>query len=282
MEIITSRAHLLEWRSRLKKTKTGLAFVPTMGALHRGHLSLVDRAMSSSHSVLVSIFVNPLQFNNAQDLMRYPQTPELDLALLQQTSCDAVYMPRYEDVYAEPTPEFFDFGPLETVLEGRFRPGHFQGVAKVLHRLFSDIAPHKVILGLKDFQQFTVVRALNRQYFPDIQIEGAPTLRDEQGLAMSSRNQRLSQDEYGQAVQVAKAFNLAHQNRKGQSFSRWKNKLLDFCAALPDVTVEYLELADPTDLSPVADWFLDTDAVVLIAFYAGQTRLIDNVLLPKN
>jgi len=280
VEIITSRDHLLEWRSNVKEQKRGLTFVPTMGALHQGHLSLIHQAEAHNHRILASIFINPLQFNNPQDLALYPQTPEQDLALLEKTACDAVYIPTYEDVYAEAVPESFYFGDLERVLEGSFRPGHFQGVAKVLYRFFKDVNPQTVVLGLKDFQQFTIVKELSRQFFPEIDIEGAPTLRDEQGLAMSSRNQRLSQAEYKQAVQVANAFSLASQARFGQSFEHWKHNVLELCSKLPDISVEYLELGNPINLSPVLDWNSNQKSIVLIAFYAGQTRLIDNVILP--
>jgi len=281
LEIITSRDQLLKWRSTLRENKKGLTFVPTMGALHRGHLSLIERAQGFKQPILVSIFINPLQFNNVQDLIGYPQTPESDVALLQKTACDFVYMPLQEQVFAEAIPEAFDFGDLEAVLEGTFRPGHFQGVAKVLYRFFSDLAPEVAVFGLKDFQQYIVVKELSRQFFPEIQIEGVPTFRDEQGLAMSSRNQRLSQVEYGQAVLVANALSQAVLSRMEKSFTDWKKEVLELCSNLPDISVEYLELAHPTNLSPVFDWQSNQDSIVLMAFYAGQTRLIDNVMLPK-
>jgi len=280
VEIITSRDHLLDWRSTLNKKKKGLTFVPTMGALHQGHLSLIHKAEISGQEILASIFINPLQFNSEQDLKGYPKTPDLDLALLRQTACNAVYMPHYDDVYAEAIPHGFDFGALESALEGSFRPGHFQGVAKVLFRLFSDILPQEVILGLKDYQQFLVVKELGRRFFPEIKVEGAPTLRDAQGLAMSSRNQRLSPQEYSQAVKVANALGFAVQARNNKSFADWKNEIYQICSSLPDISVEYLELAHAADLTLFTDWPSNRQAIVLMAFHAGQTRLIDNVILP--
>ncbi len=281
MEIISSRNHLLEWRSSLKAKNEGLTFVPTMGALHQGHLSLIHQGLASNNQILASIFINPLQFNNPQDLNQYPKTPELDLDLLKKTACNAVYMPQYQDVYSEPIPHLFEFGALESSFEGNFRPGHFQGVAKVLYRLFSDVQPQEVILGLKDYQQYMVVKELSRRFFPHIKIEGAPTLRDEQGLAMSSRNQRLSPPEYLQAVKVAKAINQAGIGQKTQTFAEWKKGIVQLCSTLPDISVEYLELANPSTLGIVADWPKNQAAILLVAFYAGQTRLIDNVFLAE-
>lgn len=280
MEIITKREDLLAWKSQSSNQAKGITFVPTMGALHAGHMSLIELALHRGRTVLSSIFINPLQFNHAGDLAAYPKTPESDLHMLQHACCDAVYMPEYNQVYPEGIAvEHFDLGELEERLEGAFRPGHFQGVANVLYRLFKDIEPAEVVLGLKDYQQFMVVQELGRQHFPALQITGAPTLREESGLAMSSRNRRLSVAEHQQASFVAQQLMRLQEVQRTMSFETWKSQFLVFCQTLPSIRVEYVELAEQKTLHQLRDWPNEDKAVVLIAFYSGATRLIDNILL---
>ena len=251
-----------------------------MGALHAGHISLIQLALQREGAVLSSIFINPLQFNHAGDLAAYPKTPESDLNMLRHACCDAVYMPEYNQVYPEGIAvKHFDLGELEERLEGAFRPGHFQGVANVLYRLFMDVEPTEVVLGLKDYQQFMVVQELGRQHFPTLRITGAPTLREESGLAMSSRNRRLSKAEHQQASLVAQQLIRLQEVQRTMSFETWKSQFLVFCQTLPSIRVEYVELAEQKTLRQLTDWPNEGKAVVLIAFYSGATRLIDNILL---
>ncbi|MDA0930517.1 MAG: pantoate--beta-alanine ligase [Bacteroidetes bacterium] len=280
MEIITQREDLLAWKSRSSHQAKGITFVPTMGALHAGHISLIQLALQREGAVLSSIFINPLQFNHAGDLAAYPKTPESDLNMLRHACCDAVYMPEYNQVYPEGIAvKHFDLGELEGRLEGAFRPGHFQGVANVLYRLFMDVEPTEVVLGLKDYQQFMVVQELGRQHFPTLRITGAPTLREESGLAMSSRNRRLSKAEHQQASLVAKQLIRLQEVQHTLSFETWKSEFSAFCQTLPAIRIEYVELAEQKTLRTLNEWPNEDKAVVLIAFYSGATRLIDNILL---
>lgn len=280
MDIITHREELLAWKTRSSHQTNGITFVPTMGALHAGHLSLIQVAGKGGRKVLSSIFINPLQFNHAGDLAAYPKTPESDLTMLKEACCDAVYMPEYNQVYPEgSTHMHFELGELEQRLEGAFRPGHFQGVANVLFRFLKDIEPAEVVLGLKDYQQFLVVQELGRQHFPALQITGAPTLREASGLAMSSRNRRLSEAEHQQASCVARKLLSLQESRCAFSFQAWKAEFLEFCATLSAIRIEYIDLADQKTLNPLKDWPADGKAAVLIAFYSGETRLIDNIIL---
>lgn len=280
MEIITQREDLLAWKSRSSHQAKGITFVPTMGALHAGHISLIQLALQREGAVLSSIFINPLQFNHAGDLAAYPKTPESDLNMLRHACCDAVYMPEYNQVYPEGIAvKHFDLGELEGRLEGAFRPGHFQGVANVLYRLFMDVEPTEVVLGLKDYQQFMVVQELGRQHFPTLRITGAPTLREESGLAMSSRNRRLSKAEHQQASLVAKQLIRLQEVQHTLSFETWKSEFSAFCQTLPAIRMEYVELAEQKTLRTLNEWPNEDKAVVLIAFYSGATRLIDNILL---
>jgi len=280
VEIITQREDLLAWKSRSSHQAKGITFVPTMGALHAGHISLIQLALQREGAVLSSIFINPLQFNHAGDLAAYPKTPESDLNMLRHACCDAVYMPEYNQVYPEGIAvKHFDLGELEGRLEGAFRPGHFQGVANVLYRLFMDVEPTEVVLGLKDYQQFMVVQELGRQHFPTLRITGAPTLREESGLAMSSRNRRLSKAEHQQASLVAKQLIRLQEVQHTLSFETWKSEFSAFCQTLPAIRMEYVELAEQKTLRTLNEWPNEDKAVVLIAFYSGATRLIDNILL---
>ncbi|MDA0309717.1 MAG: pantoate--beta-alanine ligase [Bacteroidetes bacterium] len=280
MEIITQREDLLAWKSRSSHQAKGITFVPTMGALHAGHISLIQLALQREGAVLSSIFINPLQFNHAGDLAAYPKTPESDLNMLRHACCDAVYMPEYNQVYPEGIAvKHFDLGELEGRLEGAFRPGHFQGVANVLYRLFMDVEPTEVVLGLKDYQQFMVVQELGRQHFPTLRITGAPTLREESGLAMSSRNRRLSKAEHQQASLVAKQLIRLQEVQHTLSFETWKSEFSAFCQTLPAIRIEYVELAEQKTLRTLNEWPTEGAAVVLIAFYSGATRLIDNIIL---
>ena len=191
MEIITSSSSLSAKVEALKKAAKSIGFVPTMGALHKGHISLVNIAGKNTDVVIVSIFVNPTQFNNAMDLERYPRDIHKDAKLLADTPCELIFAPTVKEIYPEPDNREFDFGQIDKVMEGYYRPGHFRGVAQVVSRLFDIVQPDKAFFGEKDFQQLAIVRELVRQLNSGIEIVGCPIVREADGLAMSSRNMLL-------------------------------------------------------------------------------------------
>ena len=278
MELIRTAAALQLWRQSQIEKGNDVGFVPTMGALHQGHLSLVAKSNQHHAQTLVSIFVNPLQFNNAKDLAHYPRTQGADIALLQKTGCTAIYLPEENDVYGQAVPQHFDLGKLEQYLEGAHRPGHFQGVANVIQQLFSQVKPNAAYFGLKDFQQYLIIRHLAAQKFPQIQIVGCPTMRDEHGLAMSSRNTRLSPEAYRQALVVPKLLLTIPENYPNQPFSYFTQQLQDAVQENPLLRLEYFSLNRADNLQPLQHFDPQLPMVVSVAFYADEVRLIDNVL----
>jgi pantoate--beta-alanine ligase len=255
-----------------------IGFVPTMGALHRGHISLVEKAKKENEIVVVSIFVNPTQFNDPGDLQRYPRNLEADLKLLEPTGCDFVFAPDVNEIYPEPDTRVFEFGYLSQVMEGKFRPGHFNGVAQVVSKLFDIVKPGKAYFGQKDFQQLAIIKKLAKDFYPSIQIVACPIVREPDGLAMSSRNMLLTVDQRNEAVLISqtlfKAKNLTYHNSV-KELAEWvttevnKSKWLD---------VEYFEIVDESTLLPVVAWEDEGTKVGCIAAYCGKIRLIDNIV----
>jgi len=257
-----------------------IAFVPTMGALHKGHLSLLKAAQQVPALTVCSIFVNPTQFNNAVDLEKYPRTTEQDIALLTEAACDVLFLPDVTEVYPDgrDIKEPYDLGYLESVLEGAYRPGHFQGVAQVVERLLRIVKPHKLYLGQKDFQQVAVLRRLIDIRHLDVTLESVPTTREPDGLAMSSRNRRLTETQRSLAGLIYQCL-VSIQSKKGiQSFSvvqKECRELLIHKGFRPD----YIELADAATLELLPDYDPSRKMVALIAAYIGEIRLIDNLVL---
>jgi pantoate--beta-alanine ligase len=251
----------------------GVSLVPTMGALHRGHLSLVENACAVKRPVLVSIYVNPAQFNNEQDLQKYPRTLEQDLRLLQHAGADAVCLPVTADLYPSELPLVsVDLGTLERVFEGQYRPGHFAGVVKVLHRLFSIVNPSNVFFGQKDLQQCLVVEKLIAQHFPGIQQHNLPTRRDpSSGLALSSRNMRLSEEGAKQAGAINWALQLA---LIGKTLDSGLADARDYLEKR-GVLVEYLDVVSLPDMGPAKE-LADKKTAAVFAGYVEGVRLIDN------
>ncbi len=277
MEVIKTEVELREKLSQVNG-KQSVGFVPTMGALHQGHLSLVKQARDENEIVVVSIFVNPTQFNDKKDLETYPRNLQEDLKKLENTACDFVYTPEYKDVYPVLDTREFNFGGLETVMEGKHRPGHFNGVAQVVSKLLDIVQPGKAYFGRKDFQQLAVIKALVKKLDIKTAIIGCPTVREGHGLAMSSRNEKLSEEERKNAGAIynmlAEARNIAS-GFSVQELREWaiqkinKNKYLD---------VEYFEIVDDTNLQPVKNWEENSVKVGCIAVYCGSVRLIDNII----
>lgn len=282
MEIIRAASELKARLAALKEAGKVIGFVPTMGALHEGHLSLVKEAADHSDVVVMSIFVNPNQFNNASDLERYPRDLQKDAALLEGTACELLFVPSVKEVYPEPDQRVFDFGDLDKVMEGKFRPGHFNGVAQVVSRLFDLVAPHKAFFGEKDFQQLAVVRAMVRQLNYPVEIVPCPIVREADGLAMSSRNMLLSTLQRKNAPQIALTLSESCNFAATHSVAETKQQVVDAINAVPELEVEYFEIVDGNSLQAVGSWEEHSYVVGCIAVFAGEVRLIDNVIYKKS
>lgn len=263
-----------------KQKKRKVGFVPTMGALHNGHLSLIRQAKDENDLVVCSIFVNPTQFNDASDLEKYPRTAAKDIQLLTSVSCDVLFMPSVEEVYPKGldiTLEL-DFGELATVMEGKFRPGHFDGMAQVVNRLLNIVLPHNLYMGQKDFQQLTIVRSMLRQLDSEINLVMCPIVREEDGLAMSSRNVRLTPKHRELALVLSQTLKKSKElilEKTPKEIQQWAMNEL----AIADFKPEYFDIVDGVTLQAVND-FQGTDfAVACTAVWVGEVRLIDNMVL---
>ena len=258
------------------KGKT-VGFVPTMGALHEGHAELVKRSMSDNDITVVSVFVNPTQFSNPDDLTLYPRTPEKDYSLLESLGVEIVFAPTVEEIYPEPDNRVFHFEGLDRVMEGEFRPGHFNGVAQVVSRLFSIINPDKAYFGEKDFQQLAIVKQMVKQLQMPIEIIGVPIVREENGLAMSSRNQRLTEEEKDNASSIYKvlkeSFALSKDNTP-EEISEYVTKEINNVSGLQ---LEYFSIVDGNKLKNILSWNESESVVGCIAVFCGEVRLIDNI-----
>jgi pantoate--beta-alanine ligase len=271
---------ITELQNKLSELKKGgkVGFVPTMGALHSGHISLVNQAFAENQIVVVSIFVNPTQFNDKNDLARYPRTLDSDLKLLEKTGCQIVFAPTAEEVYPEPDTRKFNFGPLETVMEGKHRPGHFNGVAQVVSKLFDFVKPDRAYFGLKDFQQLSIINEMVRQLKIDIEIVKCPIVREESGLAMSSRNELLTIGERINAAVISETLFKASELSKQKSVNDLTNWVIETINKNQFLTVEYFEIVDELQLQPVKSWDEECTKVGCIAVFCGKVRLIDNVV----
>jgi len=255
-----------------------IGFVPTMGALHNGHLSLIQKSASENEITVCSIFVNPIQFNNKEDLLKYPRTPEKDIALI-ENDCQLLFMPSVEEIYPEKVSESYDFGPLENVMEGAFRPGHFNGVAVVVSRLFDIVKPNKAYFGEKDYQQLQLIKAMTQKLQLPIDVVACEIIRESDGLAMSSRNARLSSDNRKLAPLIYKNMLLAKENLKFLNFDQVLQLFQKELEKQPHFKIEYIEIADETSLQPVRENNLNKKVRLFIAVWVGDVRLIDNLAL---
>ncbi len=258
-----------------------IGFVPTMGALHAGHLSLVTEAGNQSDVVVVSIFVNPTQFNDKADLERYPRTLEADVLLLKQTPCEFVFVPEVDEIYPEPDTRNFNFGSLEQVMEGQFRPGHFNGVAQVVSRLFDIVKPDKAFFGMKDFQQVAIIKAMVKMLGIPVEIVPCPIVRENDGLAMSSRNMLLDPQQRANAPHIAATLFEAVTKAGQLSVEELKKWVVDRVNENPYLNTEYFEIVDDETLQPVSSWEQRGAKVGCIAVHCGKIRLIDNVVFNR-
>jgi len=254
-----------------------VGFVPTMGALHDGHLSLINRAKKENDIVVCSVFVNPIQFNNPSDLEKYPRTPEKDIEKLEQAGCDAVFMPSAEEMYPEKVEDHYDFGDIEHVMEGACRPGHFNGVAIVVRKLFEIVNPNKAYFGEKDFQQLAIINKMVRDLKMNLEIVPCPIVRENDGLAMSSRNVRLNETERAIAPKIFATLNDAISKKDSMNPAEMKKYALKKYAEIKEFDVEYVEITDEINLKSLENWNECDHARIFVALQLGPVRLIDNV-----
>jgi len=278
MKLIRSKFELLTDIQSLKLLGKTIGFVPTMGALHAGHIALVKRAVAENDICIVSIFVNPTQFNNITDLEKYPRNLERDAKLLENAGCELIFAPESDMIYNsdEISNRFeFDFGGLDTVMEGKFRPGHFNGVVQIVSKFFQLIQPNKAYFGEKDFQQLAIIHNMVNILNFDVEIVDCPIIRESSGLAMSSRNERLTAEQRKKAVEISKVLfesrNFAAQLSQ-KKLTRW---VIDKINIVPELEVEYYEIVNSITLQPLVSW--SEPAIGCIAVYCGKVRLIDNI-----
>lgn len=261
------------------KGRKNVGFVPTMGALHEGHLSLIKRCADENETCVVSVFVNPTQFNDKNDLKNYPRTEKADLALLRSNGCDAAFLPSVDEIYPEEDTRVFNFGAIADVMEGVRRPGHFNGVAQVVSRLFDIVKPERAYFGEKDFQQIAIVKEMVRQLGFAVEIVPCPIVREESGLAKSSRNTLLSADEKEKAALIYRTLRESVNFASEMTVAQVKKWVVDTINANPIMEVEYYEIVDGRTLQSIEKWS-DADYVVgCITVYCGEKciRLIDNI-----
>ena len=282
MQIVRTLAHLRQVLDDLNSKGASLGFVPTMGALHAGHLALVEEARAQTGVVICSIFVNPLQFNRAEDLARYPRHEEEDLALLKPAGVDLVFMPEVGDLLGGGwEPPVYDLGGLDTVLEGAWRPGHFQGVCNVVQRLLDIVQPNTIYLGQKDYQQCMIIKKLTELIQSPTQIIICPTLRESDGLAMSSRNMRLTSVERMKAVKISEVLLFIKQEIKPGNLQDLKQRCINYLTN-EGYNVDYVEIADATNLTLLQNWDGKTKLVALVAAFLNEVRLIDNRIVNED
>lgn len=275
MIVVTTVEELKDVVFRIKSNGKSVGLVPTMGALHDGHLSLMKRAKKENEVVVCSIFVNPVQFNNPVDLEKYPRDVEGDLKLI-KPYVDVVFTPTAEEVFPEPPKESYDFGQLDKVMEGAFRPGHFNGVGIIVKRLFDWTNPDKAYFGEKDYQQLVIIKHLVKQYQLKTQVIPCPIVREASGLAMSSRNQRLSAEDRVKAAEIYRILQDSL-SLKEEPIQDIKDFVVKEINKIEGFKLDYYEMVDDMTLQPVEFWDLSTGIIGCIAVYVGEVRLIDNI-----
>lgn len=263
-----------------RNNNLSIGFVPTMGALHKGHCSLIELALQSNDIVVCSIFVNPAQFDNEQDLDNYPRTIDYDIEVLASCNCQVLFLPSVDEIYPHGINKTNDYklGNLDKVLEGLYRPGHFQGVAMVIERLLNIINPKELFLGQKDYQQCFVIKKIIEQSYPDVSVEIAPTLREEDGLAFSSRNARLTDPQRAVASLIYQCLISVQAQKDTKDFSIVRNECMDIMLK-KGLKPEYIELADADTFTLMDKYSNENRQIVLIACWIGNVRLIDNLVL---
>lgn len=278
MQILKDAASARQFVKAQKHVGKTIGLVPTMGALHQGHMSLMTRCAGENDLTIASIFVNPIQFNNPADLAKYPRTLERDVELLERVGCQAVFCPSAEEMYKMQPKLSLDFGLLDKTLEGKFRPGHFSGVGLIVAKLFNIIQPDAAYFGLKDYQQFLVVSQLVRDLSFPVKLIGCDIVREADGLAMSSRNQRLSADERKRAALLYQVLQRSKTHLEQKTLSVIKSEA-ETLLSQSKIRLEYLELANRENLEIQTTFSSSTPSILLIAAYVGEVRLIDNLMV---
>ena len=277
MNIYKTAEELRSFITEERKQGHRIAFVPTMGALHEGHLSLVRRALKENDCCIVSVFVNPTQFNNPRDLETYPRTLDADSRLLASIGTTALFAPEVETIYPEPDTRVFHVGAVAEVMEGKYRPGHFNGVMQVVSRLFNLVQPDRAYFGEKDFQQIAVLRAMAREIKSPVEIIACPIVREEDGLARSSRNTLLSEEGRAQAPNIYRILSESRTWSKELSPKAVIERATQLLDAIPTLRVEYFEIVDADTLQPITRWEDSPKPHGCITVYCGEVRLIDNI-----
>lgn len=279
MKLFSGIPAICEYLSKERKIGKSIGFVPTMGALHEGHLSLIRRSISENDLTVCSVFVNPIQFNNKKDLENYPRTLDNDLKILEKAGCDVVFTPKVEEIYpnGETGSIDIDFGYLDKILEGKFRPGHFKGVAIVVKKLLEIIEPHNAYFGKKDYQQFLVISQMVKQFNLPVGIIPCPIIREPDGLAMSSRNMRLTIGERKIAPLIYEVLSRIKDRSGSIPVKKLKEWAVKKIGKTPVFVVEYIEIADKSTLLPLKNWKSKENAIVLAAVNLNEIRLIDNI-----
>ncbi|MDE6654721.1 MAG: pantoate--beta-alanine ligase [Muribaculaceae bacterium] len=277
MEVVRTVAQL---RSELDKARSkglSIGLVPTMGALHDGHISLIDKARADNDIVVVSVFVNPTQFNNPDDLRTYPRTEEADCEKLRAAGVDYALVPSVEEMYPTPDTRVFDLGPVAEVMEGAMRPGHFNGVAQIVSKLFDIVRPDRAYFGEKDFQQIAVIRRMVELEGFDLDIVACPIKREADGLAMSSRNVRLTPEQREIAPAIHRVLLSSLDWAKDHTVAETIKYVTDEINSFPHMQVEYYQIVDGSTMQPVAQWSDTAQHVGCVTVYCGDVRLIDNI-----
>jgi len=278
MKIATTNHELEVLLSNARQLKQSIGFVPTMGALHEGHLALIQQSKHENDLTVCSIFVNPTQFNDANDLAKYPRTEEMDAKKLASVNCDILYLPSVAEVYpSDWVSPHFDFGHLDSIMEGKMRPGHFKGMAQVVYRLLYLVRPSRLYMGQKDLQQFTIIKHLQVQFNLGFELVCAPIVREADGLAMSSRNIRLNPSERSTAPVIYQTLKAALNNQFSsiESYLNFANNKLKEAGLL----VEYIQVVDRNTLLEITDWKQSNHKAICVAAQLGPIRLIDNIFI---
>lgn len=284
MKVINKTSDLQAIIEQFKNDGKSIGLVPTMGALHKGHLSLVKNSISNNDITVVSIFVNPTQFNNPNDLASYPRTVDKDLELLQTVGCDVVFAPEADDIYSKSETDSrfeFDFEGLDKVMEGKFRPGHFNGVVQIVSKLFDLVRPNRAYFGEKDFQQLAIIRLMTRRYNLPIEIVPCPIVREDSGLALSSRNSLLKDNEKQVAQHIYAVLNESRQFVPQTEVEELKQCVIAAIEQKPELKVEYFDIVDGHTLKSIGKWDECDYVVGCITVFCGNVRLIDNICYKK-
>ena len=277
MKVVSTIIELKNLLDTFRAEGNSIGFVPTMGALHNGHASLVERSVRENDVTVVSVFVNPTQFNDKNDLKNYPRTLDADCALLERVGATVVFAPTVEEMYPTEDTRQFSFAPLDSVMEGACRPGHFNGVAQIVSKLFYAVEPRKAYFGEKDFQQLAIIREMVRQLSINVEIVGCPIVREEDGLAMSSRNTLLSEDERELALTISSTLFASADFAQVNTLAATKAFVEDMINDTEGLDLEYYQIVDGNTLQEIEEWD-DSDYVVgCIALFCGNVRLIDNI-----